>query len=143
MLTHKDWRSLRFSQSITARVVEVMMAVSTVAFLAIAASFFQVAGEIVAVRKMSLGQMIHQGWTGINPELSYPGTFVIAFEPFTFGIISAAFAVIVGIVLMFLISVRRRNQRFLTFLDRYQSSFSGTLPEDEDFESLIETVQHE
>jgi len=141
MLTPKDWKSLRFSQSITARISEVMLAIATILFLAMAASFFQVADQIAAVRKMSIGGIIQQGWSGINPGLSYPGTFVLAFEPITFGIISAAIAVVIGIVLILLVSVRRRNQRFLVFLDRYQSSFSGTLPEDGDFESLIETVQ--
>ena len=140
MLTPKDWKSLKFSHSLMARVAEAAMALATVCYLALAAAFFQLADDIAAIRNTSLREILEKSWAGINPQQSYPGTFVLALEPIIFGILCVAVAFVLGIVFLLLMSVRRRNQRFMVFLDRYQSSFNGTLPEDEDVDRLIESV---
>lgn len=140
MLTPRDWKSLRFSQSKLARVAEAAMAIATALYLGLSAAFFQLAQDIAAIRNNSLSEIIEKSWAGINPQQSYPGTFVLAIEPLMFGILCGALGVVIGALFLLLISVRRRNERFMTFLDRYQASFSGTVPEDEDVDRLIGSV---
>lgn len=140
MLSPRDWKSLRFSKSKLARVAEVALAVATALYLGLAAGFLQLAQDIAAIRNSSLGEVLKQAWAGVNPQQSYPGTFVLALEPLIFAILCAAIATVIGAFFLLLISVRRRNERFMTFLDRYQASFSGTAPEDEDIDELIRSV---
>jgi hypothetical protein len=140
MLTPRDWKSLRFSKSKLARIAEAALAVATALYLGLAAGFLQLAQEIAAIRNSSLSEVLEQAWAGINPQQSYPGTFVLALEPLIFAILCAAIAAVIGAFFLLLISVRRRNERFVTFLDRYQASFSGTVPEDENIDVLVRSV---
>jgi ABC-type phosphate transport system permease subunit len=140
MLTPKDWKSLRFSRTRAAVIAEWLLAAATIVYVAMAASFLQTAQQVAAIRNTSLTELLQTVWTGVNPHQSYPGTLVMALEPLMFAIICLAIGIVIGILLVVFASLRRRNQRFMVFLDRYQSSFSGALPEDEDIEDLIGSV---
>lgn len=140
MLTPKDWKSLRFSRTRTAVVAEWMMAGAAIVYFGIAASFFQAAQQIAAIRNMSVAELLQTVWNGINPQQSYPGTLVMAMEPLMMAVAALAIAILISVLCLVLMSIRRRNLRMMEFLDRYQSSFTGTLPEDVDIDELIESV---
>jgi hypothetical protein len=140
MLTPKDWKSLRFSQTRTALVAEWLMAAAAVLYALMGVSFFKAAGDIAAVRHTTLTEIVRTAWDGLSPLQSYPGTFVMAIEPLALGAICMVIGTMIAAMFWLMVSMRRRNRRFLVFLDRYQSSFDGTLPEDEDIDRLIETV---
>jgi len=140
MLTSRDWNSLRFSQTRTALICEWLMAAAAVLYVLMGVSFFKAASDIAAIRHTTLMEILRTAWDGLSPLQSYPGTFVMAIEPMALGAICVVIGAMIAVIYRLMVSVRRRNLRFLEFLDRYQSSFDGTLPESEEVERLISTV---
>ena len=127
MLTQKDWNSLRFAGSRLAAVTEWTLGFGAVIFFAMACAYLGIATRVAAKTKMSLWDLWRQWLPRIRPNETYLGTSILALEPLVLSLVCFAMAVIVGAFGLMFAVTRRRNRRFLEFLDKFQESFQGTI----------------